>query len=240
MILIAPVSFNKSFGTKNSASSIHFYNSQPIPKDNYLFTTKPSIPWIRDKNILSAINKLNYIKFDENDVIEVEKTGAVLPFSSGKEAVDFIKESNIRVKFAQLPSEKIHAQYNFDENTILINEIYKETKNEAEKIAVAEAILHEAGHAKDKDGDSSVQEEIDCLALNAVSHKAFKKRFPDVSFEHDSFIIKEGVCVYSDLFFDSDSQKLKLAQRIKDKYGDLPAGDFKHPPSDFAFRIKVL
>jgi len=212
-------------------------NTTPI---DFSVLTAPvkSLLWIKDNNLLNAINHLENLKFDESDVKQVQSMSVVLPFLSGQEAVKFIKDSNIRVKFAQLSSPSTHAQYDFDSNYILINNLYKDSKNPAEILAISEAILHEAGHAKDQDGASTVQEEIDCLALNALSHRVLSKKHPHIFENQASPIIKEGVCVYADLFFDSDPSKAKLIQRLKLKYGHLPAGDFKHPPSGLAFRVK--
>lgn len=211
----------------------------PMPTVFSLFKLqKSSIPWVKDENLLKAVNQLNYIRFDKNDVKRVQSMGVVLPFRSGKEAVDYIKNSHIVIKFDKLDSENIHAQYDFDTDCIKINEIYKNTKNSAEILAISEAILHEAGHAKDGDGGSSLQEEIDCLALNAVAHRAIIKNSPNAFAGSNSLIVKDGVCVYGDLFFGDDNSKSALKERIKMKYGHLPVGDFRHPPSSMAFNVK--
>ena len=198
----------------------------------------PDLPWVKDEKLLSAIHRLNHVKFDSKDVKYIQSMGIVLPFQSGEEAVSFIKNSNIGVKFAKLSSVNTHARYDFEDNCIEINEIYKDTKNPAEMLAISEAILHEAGHAKDKDNSSSLQEEIECLSLNALSHRVFCKSFSNVFSYENSLIVKDGVCVYADLFFDKDSSKGALINRLRQKYGDLPAGDFRHSPSDLALRVK--
>lgn len=214
-------------------------NNNPNPIDFSVLTAPvKALLWIKDGNLLTAINHLENLRFDQEDVQHVQSMGVVLPFLSGSDAVKFIKDSNIRVKFAQLSSSNIHAQYDFDSNYILINNLYKNTKNPAEILAISEAILHEAGHAKDQDGVSTIQEEIDCLALNALSHRVLSKKYPHIFDGQSSLIIKEGVCVYANLFFDEDPLKAKLNQRLKLKYGQLPVGDLKHPPSGLAFRVK--
>lgn len=211
----------------------------PMPTVFSLFKLqKNSLSWVKDENLLKAVNQLNYVKFDKNDVKHVQSMGVVLPFQSGREAVDYIKNFHIGIKFEKLDSENIHAQYDFDNDCIKINEIYKNTQNPSEILAISEAILHEAGHAKDSDGGSSLQEEIDCLALNAIAHRAIIKSSPSAFLSSSAFIVKDGVCVYSDLFFGAENSRLALVERLKSKYGHLPVGDFKHPPSSLAFDVK--
>lgn len=206
---------------------------------SFLNPQKKTLPWIKEENLLEAVNNLNYLKFDKKDVKHVQSLGVVLPFLSGSEAVDFIKNSHTEIKFAPMASENTHAQYDYDDNCIKINEIYKDTKNPAEIFAISESILHEAGHAKDQDDSSTVQEELDCLALNAISHRAICKNSPNIFEQADSKIVKDGVRVYSDLFFDEDPNKEALVQRVKQKYEHLPAGDLKHSPSDLALKVKT-
>ena len=194
--------------------------------------------WLKDITILKAISQISDLEFSKEDIKYLQSQGAVLPFLSGRDAVNFIKNSNTRIKFDTLSSPNIHAQYDFDDNFIKINEIYKNTQDPAEILAIAEAIIHESGHAKDEDAGSSIQEEINCLALNALSHRALIKKFPDIFTNSNALIIKDGVCVYSNLFFDPDPNKEKLVARLKQKYGFLPVGDFNHPPSHLALKVK--
>lgn len=196
------------------------------------------LPWIKDDNLLKSINNLEHIKFEKNDVKYIQSLGIVLPFKSGEEAVAFIEKSHIGVKFEDLHSVNTHAQYDFEDNCIKINKIYKNTQNPAEILAISEAILHESGHAKDLDSESSLQEEIDCLAMNALSHRVFIKKSPKIFDNDNSLIVKDGVCIYSELFFDDNPLKLGLVERLREKYGDLPAGDLEHPPSAIAMRVK--
>lgn len=215
----------------------------PMHKDTFtrtITTTQPVAETegsgLKDPTILKAMDELKTLTFDEKDIAHVQRLGAVLPFKSGSETLEFINNSNVRIKFATLSSPKVHAQYDFETNFIKINDIYKNTQNPAEILAITEAILHESGHAKDKNGSCSIQEEIDCLALNAISHRALVKKHPDAFKNNDSLIVKDGVCIYADLFFDKDPTKLMA--RIGQKYGFLPAGDFTHPPSNLALKIK--
>lgn len=224
-----------SFTSNNNV----FSSDSFLPAYSYITKFVPlSLPWVKDENLLTSVNYLNNLQFEQNDIERVQALGVVLPFLSGKDAVKFIKDSNIKIKFDQLSSPNIHAQYDFDDNCIKINQMYRNTKNTAEILAISEAILHEAGHAKDKDGESSLQEEIDCLAMNALAHRAFTKKFPTVFADSNSLIVKDGVCVYADMFFDDDATKTRLIQRLKQKYGKLPAGDFNHSPSLLALQAK--
>lgn len=200
--------------------------------------TPIKFPWVKNKNLINAINKLNKLEFDKNDVAHVQSMGVVLPFLSGKEAAKFIDDSKIEVKFAPMPTKNIHAQYDFENNCIKINELYRNTQNPADILAISEAILHEAGHAKDKDSNSSLQEEMDCLAMNALAHRNLIKNNPNIFTTSDTLIVKDGVSVYSDLFFDQDSSNTALIKRLHLKYGHLPIGDFKHPPSNIAMQSK--
>jgi len=245
MIRITPYKI-PSYSRKSSDDKGHVsFSSNQIGVSKFspvnlslLKTQDSSLSWVKDANLLSSLDSLAHLNFDEKDVKYVQSMGVVLPFLSGQEAVKFIKDSNIRVKFATLPTVNTHAQYDFENNDILINDLYKDTNNPAEILAISEAILHEAGHAKDKDGASTVQEEIECLSLNALSHRALSKKHPNIFENQNSLIIKDGVCVYADLFFDEDPSKVRLVKRLQQKYGQLPAGDFKHPPTGLAYRVK--
>jgi len=224
---VSPVQYAYSNNSNSPASPIVTKSSA---------TSAPH--WIKNGTILKALNHLKNLEFEEEDVRYVESLGAVLPFSKPKEALKFINDTNIRIKFCPLSSPHVHAQYDFDSNVIEINKIYEHTQNPAEILAISEAILHETGHAKDKDGVSSVQEEFDCLAMNALAHRVFSKKFPSVFETTDSLIVQDGACVYSDLFFDRDSGKEGLIKRLQKKYGDLPVGDYSHPPCEIAMQTK--
>lgn len=194
--------------------------------------------WLKDPTISTALNELEGLKFDEKDVKYLNNMGLMLPFRSGHEILEYIKKSNVRISFEKTSSKNIHAQYDYSKNLIMINDMYKNNQDFPVILAVAEAIMHECGHAKDNDGDSSVQEELSNLGMNAAAHRGFVKKYGNIFKESDALIIKDGVSIYSKLFFDPDPQKKDLVKRIRSKYGYLPAGDMLHPPSQLAFRIK--
>lgn len=196
------------------------------------------LAWLKDKTISAAINELEQIDITQDDVRYLNNMGLMLPFCSGKEALAFIKNSNARISFEKTSSKNIHAQYDYSKNLIMLNDMYKNTQDFPVILALAEAILHECGHAKDNDGESSIQEELENLGMNAAAHRAFLRKYGDIFKESDALIIKDGVSVYSTLFFDKDPQKKELVRRLRQKYGYLPVGDMLHPPSQLAFRVK--
>ena len=203
---------------------------------NTVFTGKKQSKKAPDPVLSSAMNELKNMEFAKNDVKYVKKLGAKPPFKNGRQAYNFIKNNNIQVKFMQLPSNDVHAQWDSSNRTIKINETYQNTKSKAVKLAIAEAILHEAGHAKDLDGASSIQEEINCLALNSMAHRTLNEKDPGIFEANDANILKNGVNLYSSIYFANDLTG--LVNKIRKSYGHLPVGDEKHPASDFAEAIK--
>ena len=225
----------------------NIYNSFPLKDMKWKRTNsqKAVIPpdasqlqWLDDPTLSAAINELAQLEFSQTDIKYLNNIAVILPFKSGKEAFEFIKNSNIRISFEKTSSKHIHAQYDYGKNLIMINDMYKNNQDFPVILAIAEAILHECGHAKDNDGDSSIQEEICNLGMNATAHRAFVKKYGDIFKESDALIIKDVVSVYSTLYFDPDPDKKELVRRIRSKYGYLPVGDMLHPPSPLAFRIK--
>lgn len=198
------------------------------------------MPWVKDKLLRDALAELKELKFDPNDIKYLKNMGVNVPYKSGKEAVDFIAKNNIRIIFDK-PSEKgVHAQYDFSRNIITINERYKKSQDFSIMLAIGEALLHEAGHAKDFDGESSIQEELDFLGMNAVAHRAFLIKYGNLFSDSNAPIINDGVSVYAKLFFEPDPEKQSLIKRLREKYGDLPTGDRMHPPGKIAREIKRL
>lgn len=222
---------------------VNFANVPPVQSWRMNTIKNPNVelkelPWLKDKTIAAALSELENIEFDERDFDYLKNMGVKPPFRSGAEAVAFIKKSNTRIAFSEMSSKHIHAQYDYEKNMIYINDLYQNSQDFPVILAIGEAILHEAGHAKDNDGDSSIQEELDFLGMNAIAHRAFLKKYGDIFSESDELIVKDGVNVYSDLFFEPDPDKQKLVERMKIKYGYLPLGDQIHPASKLAKRIK--
>ena len=100
----------------------NFANSAQKKKTQDTLTSDAIIkdfPWVKDKNIILALNELKQIKFDRNEVEYLKKIGVNIPFNSGEEAVEFLKNANARILFDEMP-EDIHAQYDFSKNFIKI------------------------------------------------------------------------------------------------------------------------
>lgn len=199
----------------------------------------PDTPlWIKEKSISMALNELKSLEFAPEDINYLKNMGVNVPFKSGKEAVDYITKQNIRILYEPTSESGVHAQYDFYKNIVIINKKYKDTDDFPVILAIAEAILHETGHAKDNDGYSSIQEELDFLGMNAIAHRAFLKKYGDLFSDAKEPIIKDGVRLYAKLFFEPDPDKTALVNRITEKYGDLPSGDNLHPPGELARKIK--
>jgi len=186
--------------------------------------------------ISQALKVLETIVFNSEDIKSIENLISTIPFKNGQEAIDYANKEKIKIIFDKVSSPEIHAQWQNWRNTIVINERYQNTKDSAEICAISAAILHELSHAKDKDSISSIQEEIDCLAMNAIAFKILQKQKPELSNKNNSPILSDGVTLYSKLFFDKD--KSKLADRIKLKYGSLDIESPNHTAKEFAKEIK--
>ena len=200
--------------------------------------TKAEFPWVANPIITSALDELKQVKFDPNDVNYIKSMGLEIPFESGEDAVNFIKTSNLRIGFADTGADGIHAQYDYRENKILLNKKYQNTSDTADVLALAEAILHESGHAKDNDEASSIQEELNNLGMGALAHRFFEKKYPQIFDYSNTLIVNDGVNIYAKIFFDNSPDKKALIKRVRLKYGLLPAGDNIHKPSPLAYIIK--
>ncbi len=186
-------------------------------------------------SLVLALKHLQGLTFEKADVEKVKRFGVELAFNSGREALDFAKENQIPIIFDKIPPE-IHAQWQNTRRTIVINDKYKSTKDPAEILAISSAILHELSHAKDNDGISSIQEELDCLAMNALAFTAFQRKTPELFTGVSSPIIDDGVAIYSKLFMGNDENALKT--RVRLKYGDLNIESPNHVAKAFAKDIK--
>ena len=201
-------------------------------------TNGKTFPWLKNQTIGFALNALQNVVFMQEDVNYMNSMGIKLPFLSGKEAIDFLGARNVRIGFVKMQDDATHAQYDYEKNFIGINEKYQNTTDFPVILAISEAIFHEAGHAKDEDSTNSIQEELQCLALNVLANKYHKILYPQIFKDKNENIIKEGVELYSSLFFDEDKNKKALINRVREKYGFLPAGDDSHPACNLALNIK--
>ncbi len=227
-----------SYKWTSSQKTIPQNTSQTLPQTPVGIDFAKDFPWLGDKTIKAALSELNSLQFSQEDTAYLASFGVKVPYKNGKEAVDFLKKNKVRIRFEKPSDKNIHAQYDFGANLIVINKDYKNCQDFPVIIAIAEAILHETAHAADNDGESSIQEELDCLGMNAVSHRAFLSKYGNL-FEHsDAPIINDGVSIYAKLFFDTDPSKQALVKRVREKYGYLPSGDRVHPAGALACRIK--
>lgn len=183
-----------------------------------------------------ALDHLRTLKFDADDLKKVQRYGVIPSFKDGAEAVNFAKDNNISMVFGPVFFHDVHAQWLNKTKTIVINDRYQDTRDVADIYAISAALLHELTHAKDGDGESSIQEEINCLGMNALAFSAFRRKNPRIFVDAQSPIIKDGVELYSNLFMGDDESA--LINRIRLKYGNLPLESGGHKASAFARKIK--
>ncbi len=239
---ISPV-FYSNFGLfkrpkEKSASKIQNYDqSQKGIYVKPIQTTKK-----QEDTISRALNELKQVEFLPNDVIYMKNLGVNLPFKNGMEAVNYLNSKHIDIMYAEFSDKNVHACLDTSNKTpvVLINSDYKDLATFPDILAISEAMIHEAGHAKDNDSINSIQEEIDCLALNVLAHQHYKKSYPDVFKNQNSPLYLEGVNLYDKLFFDFDPKKEALKRRVSDKYGYLNTASPYHAASLMAREIKEI
>lgn len=196
----------------------------------------------QEGTISKALDELSKVRFSSNDIIYMQNLGVSLPFKNGSEAVDYLKSKNIDVMYAEFSNPNVHACLDTTQANpaVLINSNYKDLASFPDILAISEAMFHEAGHAKDEDSDNSIQEEIDCLALNVLAHQYYKGAYPDIFKDQKSPLYFEGVNLYDKLFFDFDPEKKALKRRISEKYGFLNVSSKNHAGSQMAYDIKNM
>lgn len=179
------------------------------------------------------------------DVSCLYSMGVYPPFRSGREALWLIQSRGISVEFGDMGDSPAHAQWEADKRQITLNARYRNDTSPATLYALSEAIYHEAGHASGNgDNRSSIQEELNCLGLNALGYRCHVARDPAyAAVASRSPLIANGVALYSRLFFtDPDPARNALINRVIEKYGELPLSSPGHPvslnPSSLAMRIQ--
>ncbi len=196
---------------------------------NYAVQQIIKTPTLTGNTLNDAMNELEKIHFSQNDIKYMQSLGVDVKFNNGKEIADFIKKNKIKVEFDKMGSKAAHAQWVKANNKITINHKYKNTTNPLLIVAISEAICHEGGHAKDGDDISSIKEEFDCLALNTLANRYHQRAYPNLFKENsEADILKNGVNLYTELFFAPDQNKERLVNRIINKYGDLPLTSPNH------------
>lgn len=177
-----------------------------------------------DKAIIGqALGLLGQIHNLPQDELYIRQLGVNPVFQNGQQARQVIQSKGIRVEFGDMGDSPAHAQWMADQNLIMINQRYKGDTSPATLYAISEAIYHEAGHAAGNgDDNSSVQEELNCLALNTLAHRYHTAIDPNYARNVSSNrLLADGVALYPQLFFDADPQKQALVNRMVEKYGDL-------------------
>ncbi|EKE03282.1 MAG: hypothetical protein ACD_20C00225G0026 [uncultured bacterium] len=198
------------------------YTQQAVQNSNI-------IPWITDPIIQTAINALREVRYLPGDTEYMKNLGVNILYNNGEEAIQTILNRGLRVEFGPVSNPKVHAQLDNDNNLVIINEKYRGNTNPAVTLAISEAIFHELGHAKDNDGISSIQEEINCLALNTLANRYHQQIYPQVfNSPGNAEILDNGVSLYTRLFFDPNPKKEALVNRIIEKYGNLPMESPNH------------
>lgn len=202
----------------------------PVPLSAY--STSGVVPQsaLDQWTLQQALKVLGNIRNLPGDEAYLYSLGINPVFHTGAEALQVIQSHSIRVEFGDMGESPAHAQWVADQNLIMINQRYRGDTSPDTLCAISEAIYHEAGHAKGDDDQSSIQEELDCLALNTMAHRFHESVNPlyaqNVS---QSPLIANGVALYAKLFFDPDPRKAALIKRVIEKYGDLPLSSPDHP-----------
>lgn len=217
-------------------------NEENPPQKGGIYVKPVSATKSQEDTISRALGELQKVQFSANDIIYMQNLGVNLQFRSGMEAVEFLRQENIDVTYAEFSNPSVHACLDTtgSKPLVLINSEYRDLASFADILALSEAIMHEASHAKDGDSINSIQEEIDCLAANVLAHQYHKHAYPGIYENKNSPLFKEGVSLYSALFFDFDPKKAALKNRIADKYGFLDVSSPGHDATKGAIEIKQI
>lgn len=204
---------------------------------------------VRDPEIAAALYVLEQTVNLPRDEALLKAQGVNILFRNGREALERMRQLGVRVEFGDTGDPKAHAVWIQPENRIVINHQYRGTMSLPVHYAIAAAIYHEAGHITgNADDESSIQEEIDCLALNAMAYRAHVVRNPEyakaVTRAPYRRLFDDGVALYARLFFDADPLKRTLVNRIIEKYGMLapesPGHRIPHLPYNKALAERVV
>lgn len=228
-----------------------FYNNAPqaYPAWGLPMSTPIASPTygirVKDREIYAALNVLAQTENLPQDEAYLAGLGINIIFRNGREALDLIRQKGISVEFGDLGDDSAHAVWQNDQNRMLVNQKYRGNMSPAILYGIAASIYHEAGHAARRgDGESSIQEEIDCLALNTMAYRSHVSKDPayasmSASGPHAA-LLENGVALYPKLFFDPDPYKRRLINRIIQKYGDLPPETPDHPSPVLTYGKTIL
>lgn len=244
---LAPSFFNIS-GTQSAPTAIGFMpNPSAISHLPHVLTLPPLRA--KDPEIMAALRILEQTQNLPEDEVYLQSLGVNILFKNGQEALAVIRRLNATVEFGDTGDPTAHAVWDQQANKMLINQRYRGNMSMPVLYAIAASIYHEAGHAtRLGDGQSSIQEELDCLALNTMAYRSHLARNPYYATASASgplrYLFENGVALYPKLFFDPDPHKRALVNRIIEKYGmlppDSPDHSIPHTPSAKALTERVL
>ncbi len=225
---IAPAAFGVYVGVANSPMT------PPLPYHQPVWNTHTAPIHAKDPEILAALHILEQTQNRPEDEDYLRQLGINLIFHNGRQALDLMRRMNVQIEFGDTGDPKAHAVWIKDENKMVVNARYKGNMSSPVLYAIAESIYHEAGHAAWLGDDfSSIQEELDCLALNVLAYRAHAAVDPNytrsISAGPYKQLFDNGVALYARLFFDPDPYKRRLVNRVIEKYGMLPPQSPDHP-----------
>ena len=205
--------------------------------------------------INQALNLLGGIQHIPQEEAYIRQLGLSPCFHNGQEALRMIRNNNIQVVFGDMGDSPAHAQWVADQRTIMINQKYRGDNSPTTLYAISEAMYHEAGHAANVvtdpvtgqhhnlsilgngptsigDDESSLQEELDCMALNSLAHGYHEAIDPAYAkAASSSRLLHDGVQLYYRyLLHDTDPYKNAIINRMVEKYGELPLSSPGHEP----------
>lgn len=192
-------------------------------------------PAISAPPIGQALSLMAQIRHLPQDEVYLRSLGVDLVFRTGAHALNTLLARGVQVRYGDMGDSSAHAEWLANQNAVIINQKYQGDTSPHTLRAISEALYHEAGHvARQGDGQASLQEEINCLALNTLAHRYHMATVPGYAQScSQSRLITDGVALYEKLFFDPDPEKHALVRRIIEKYGELPPETADH-------RIPVL
>jgi len=228
--------------------------SAPVVQPTAPPITAPAL--VPDAEILQkAKDLLGQIQHIPREEAYLRQLGLNPCFRNGQEALQMINNNHIQVVFGDMGDSLAHAQWVADQRLIMINQRYRGDNSPATLYAISEALYHEAGHAANVttdpltgrhynlsvghsgpsslgDDQSSIQEELDCMALNILAHgyhEATDSNYARAA--STSRLINDGVKRYYNLAYDVDPYKTAFIDRMVNKYGELSLSSPGHEPN---------
>lgn len=157
----------------------------------------PTPPAIR-----AALAMMAQIRHLPQDEPYMRALGVDIIFQDGAQALQTLMARGCRIAYGDMGDSKAHAEWRAEENKVIINQKYQGDESPHMLRAISEALYHETGHvARQGDGQASLQEEINCLALNTLAHRYHMATVPGYAQScSQSRLITDGVALYEKLF----------------------------------------